>query len=185
MFLLCVLLKESRGEEITHSGITEASTAVMSNECFFCFGTTDERATDERDGNVSMPCCNQVVHRGCHDRWMVDYDYCGYCRTQVRGLEPLTQLDFHRLMLYKDLLLLSPFYSRVEVTVMATVVDAGLLVDDKEIISELQEYLGDFDYTIDRKGPNSGGFQSGRLVHITFKTPNRDFLVHLEQTPKE
>lgn len=157
----------------------------MSSTCFFCLEIANDGAPEKRDGNVTMPCCQQVVHGDCHDRWMEDHDYCGHCRTQMRALEPLTELDHHRLMLYKDLLLLSPFYSHLEVTVMATIVDAGLLVEDDKIISELQESLGLFHYTIDRKGPNRGGFQSGRLVHVTYKTPYRDFPVHLEQTVRE
>ena len=147
----------------------------MSNECFFCFETADERATDEREGNVSMRCCHQVVHSGCLDRWMADYDYCGYCRTSTRALEPLADTVLHVLWLHNDLLTKSPFYCGKEFTVIATVVYTGLLVDDKEIITELQKYLTGFNYAIDRKGPNRSGFQPGRLVHITFKSPTTEF----------
>ena len=52
----------------------------------------------------------------------------------------------------------------------ATIIGAGELVDDQELIRELQVYLGHCLINIERTGSHGTGYEPGRLVKVTYKT---------------
>lgn len=146
----------------------------MDNECFYCLGTEND------DEITAMPCCGQSFHRKCHNGWIKDHYYCGYCREEIRALQPLTELTIHRLKT-TEYLLDDYGVGFCKVTIDGT----GESVDNQDLVSQLRRYIGTSALSIHRRGPNGVGFQPGRLVKVTYVTEFITFPVQVDQNHED
>jgi len=138
------------------------------HDCFYCL--------DKDDGETAkMPCCGEMFHTECHKQWVADRYYCGYCRQQFSALQPITVLSLERLITASHLFDTAGVDSQT-----ATIIGAGELVDDQELIRELQMHLGDCVINIEREGLHGTGYEPGRLVKVTYKTQSFSYPVTVD-----
>ena len=138
------------------------------HDCFYCL----DRGGDE---TAKMPCCGNIFHKKCHKHWVADHYYCGYCRQRVSALQPMTVLSLERLRAASHLLDSADVDSQT-----ATIIGAGELVDDQELIRELQVHLGHCVIDIERAGSHGTGYEPGRLVKVTYKTQYFSYAVTVD-----
>lgn len=145
----------------------------MKSKRFCCFG-------DDGYEMDNMPCCGNMFHKKCHERWIADRYYCGFCRRSIDAVQPMPALDRERLRTTEYLLGYVGINCRT-----ATIIGTGELVDDQDLIRYLQAHIGPYAFDIERRGPNQAGYQPGRLVKVTYWTQCFKFPILVDQGHKK